>query len=48
MTTLFRTLMLVATLSIGATVAGAAFAQSGVQQACQAGQITPHGVFDCR
>ena len=50
MTNLFRILMLAATLTAGASIVTTASADtsSGIRMACESGQITPHGVFDCR
>lgn len=49
MTTFVKTFIVAAALFAGTQSITAASAQSeGIRMACQAGSITPHGVWDCR
>lgn len=49
MTTFVKTFIVAAALFAGAQSITAASAQGeGIRMACQAGSITPHGVWDCR
>jgi hypothetical protein len=49
MTTFLKVVVAAVALSAGASSLAEAFpAEGGIEQACQAHDYTPHGVWDCR
>lgn len=48
MTKVFKIAFAVVALSLSAAPVTVAFASAGEQAACQSGQFTEHGIWDCR